>query len=302
MVYHFLFQVHVICRLAKRSCHRTPALLQTCRLVYFEAISVLYEQVKVMVTPGDLIGIRNCCATAFPLIRDLWRYNPLDDYGLDPASGKWVYHTPERKGKMYPHVFNRFQRIEVLAHLNFFWPAESSAAEFAFDIYDGDEIDGDFPDVEKARLLAYLRRSRLFQLLVKFLSRVSTIRTLEIGVDVRPEISRIRRSRAFPETDFLANVRSTEIFMTSGSMEPLRGLENVQLLRFRLDVGHVPIQMWEARRCGIEEGSSCEERVRSLYRYMPQYLELTGSIVRDVERNWARRRGEDPGTAVGNVR
>ena len=251
MIYRLLFQVQVACHLSvlypNFSLQRTPAILQTNRRIYAEALGILYGEVRIILLPSDLLRMQQVTFGHYPWPLKIWRHDPIADPGEKTPSGRYLYRTPELSGDLYPHVFSRFQIIEFWAHIGVFTNMPG------FKIYDfrlkvdhrfapgsRESIDGDFTAGAKAELSELFGYLSVFEHLVKLISLNPTIRTLDIYFDVRVPLSfplftgHTRRVLEF--LWFLSILRTTELFITTSSLDPLRSLDNVKHLSLNYDV------------------------------------------------------------------
>ena len=157
-----------------------------------------------------------------------------------------------------------------------------------------DHSDADFREDERDRLLEYLNRIPIFPLLVKLLSRVPYVRTLNIRTNVRVPVDNYFRFSA--KKELLANIKSTELFMMGGLLEPLRGLKTVKYLFFTNMIGQDIFRQYGSRALGIEAGTNPSAHGRSKFTSMPQCLALIDSIHKDVWQNWSHNRHGRPDT------
>lgn len=90
--------------------HIYPAILRANRQIHSEAMSIVYSELKLILTCADVIFLQTPPDVPPPKNRT-WRHNPFDGLGHTERSGRQVYSTPEQEGRMEPHIFVRFQNI-----------------------------------------------------------------------------------------------------------------------------------------------------------------------------------------------
>lgn len=86
--------------------YRHTAILRTNRLIYSEAGALLYSETIVVLRPSDLDF-----PSASPRI---WRHNPVLGIGEQTSTGEHIYASQETGGVLEPHVFSRFQNLELV--------------------------------------------------------------------------------------------------------------------------------------------------------------------------------------------
>jgi hypothetical protein len=223
---------------------RYPAILRVNRQIYDEASSLIYTEGVLVVEPADVFALaKKPHALEFGVpAYDIWRHHPLRDPGVVQQNGEVKYNTqPAEEGKMYPHVFARFQKIYFDANFDF---EHTQNVELWID--DSTHIirkeDGDV-------FQQTLRESTIMKDFVKLLSQSPVINSLEIVLEVEvmtnsnlmmEEVD--EQDDHFEETEDkidrlmdVSNERATELFLDSGVCETLLELDNVQ--KFNLKIG-----------------------------------------------------------------
>jgi hypothetical protein len=100
---------------------RTPLpteILRSNRQIYSEASSLMYSELIVVLTPGDIVCLRPNLDDISAPNRGVWRHNPLAGIGVLGPHNRRIYNTPEMDGKMEPHVFSRFKHISLELEFN----------------------------------------------------------------------------------------------------------------------------------------------------------------------------------------
>lgn len=123
---------------------RDLAVLRSNRQIYHEASALLYAEATVIVEIDDLLDLakerpRHIVGNWQSIWMDSWRYHPIYNAGKRASDGSYVYrpnptitdvkasrdqrhhartnrkvihsHTISPKGKLFPHIFARFQNI-----------------------------------------------------------------------------------------------------------------------------------------------------------------------------------------------
>lgn len=161
------------------SFRKHPPILRTNRQIYNEASSMLYTEGIMVVEPADLFALaRNPYALEFGVASEsTWRHHPIEDPGEVQMDGTVRYNTAEsEEGKMYPHVFARFQKIYFDANFDF---EHTQNVELWID--DNTHI------IRKEDAETYkqmLRRSPVIKGLVGLISKSPIITSLEILLEV----------------------------------------------------------------------------------------------------------------------
>ena len=169
----------------------------------------------------------------------VWRHDPLLGIGDEDKNGQHFYDSPKLNGFMEPHVFTRLRNISF--HAMFVIPKTT----FPF-IHEDLSIDKDDED----KLTKHRGRTDIIRSLVKMISFSSTITLLNVhlGFQVNPFFPGVYPSDfpylskdEFGKLQFAhdsryiiaACRRATELFVDSGALDPLYGLDNVKY--FSLD-------------------------------------------------------------------
>lgn len=129
--------------------------------------------------PADLFALaRNPYALEFGVASEsTWRHHPIQDPGEVQANGTVAYNTTEsEEGKMYPHVFARFQKIYFDANFDF---EHTQNVELWID--DNTHIIRE-EDAEDYKQM--LRGSSVIKSLVALISKSPIITSLEILLEV----------------------------------------------------------------------------------------------------------------------
>ncbi|KAF4630165.1 hypothetical protein G7Y89_g7981 [Cudoniella acicularis] len=96
---------------------RHLSILRINRQIYSETSSLLYSELRLLVKPGDIFCLRPDGDLCRPS-KKVWRHNPLYGIGHKSVNGDQIYNTPKMDGLLEPHVFTRFQNVEIQATLN----------------------------------------------------------------------------------------------------------------------------------------------------------------------------------------
>ena len=132
---------------------------------------------------------------------------------------------------MEPHVFAKFQRVTFHAD------SEFTAKESQ--LYIDDEFNIDTND--RARFIAFLRQTGIFELLLRLLSNSPFLYRLSIGLNVQVWADYDSQpGDSDEEMDFkkmgVANEQAADIFMDSGILHPLQKISNVKSFEFLFDM------------------------------------------------------------------
>ena len=182
MVYRFLFQVQVKCYLSvlypNFSLQRTPAILQTNRLIYAEAVAVLYREITIVLMSDNLCEMPHLASISVARLPKIWKHDPFTDPGERTFDCKYRYETAELGGDLYPHVFGRFQKMEFRANFRIF-RIETNGQAMVFPRPLTTIIDGTCSNLTNQKDFAsrLFGRLSLFERLVNLLSLNSTIST-----------------------------------------------------------------------------------------------------------------------------
>ena len=215
---------------------RYLAILGTNHQVHSEAASVLFSELIIVVHPGYIFSLQKSSSDSIAFekpIQDVWRHDPLSGIGHTKRNGKRFYYTPVMDGLMDPHVFAKFQRINLQATLKhgeygpFLWINKF----FQFDI----DIE------ERARTL--MRKSTLMKNLAKLLSNSPLLKELSIHLDVHVDVADATWYTGVgphsPEEiahrthlQGAARERGAAIFLDNGMLDPLLTLSNVKNFKF----------------------------------------------------------------------
>ena len=246
MIYRLLFQIHIPCFLSitypQFSLQRTPAILRTNRFICAEAAHVLYTEILIVLLAGHQIGLQQAPYDEYPFSAEIWRHDPFNDPGEVLPNGKCRYRTPELGGDLYPHVFSRFQTIGFIAHTSVHTRQHSHVlSRFSFDLKCVTHIDGDFLQGAKRSAIRHLKDVPVLEQLVKLLSLSYTIRALSIRLDVRIPtlfLDSVRPPRPSAQfVNLLGRLRTIELFIHGGLLDPLRDLTTVENLVLFYDLG-----------------------------------------------------------------
>lgn len=169
----------------------------------------------------------------------VWRHDPLLGIGDEDKNGQHFYDSPKLNGFMEPLVFARLRKISFRAI--FVIPKTI----FPF-IHEDLSIDKD----DEEKFTEYIGRTNIIRSLVKMISLSSTITLLNVhlGFQVNllfpgvypsdfPYLSKdeFDKLRFAHDSKYIiaARRRATELFVDSGALDPLYGLDNVKY--FSLD-------------------------------------------------------------------
>ncbi len=220
-----------------------------------EASYVLYSELLVVIEQGHILkGDQLLDSLADPETPpQLWRHNPHLGMGYTNDKNVQVYSTPEIEGKLEPHVFARFQNVELLVADVCIGLIYDAYVLERPDLFDFLLAEGPFDETldlltveitfEPSRiedLQVFLRHTNVFTDLVSVISGMARIRNLRISLDViadpfleptddifSPEYD-VYVSRLYHEADSI----TPQILVNSRIMDPLRGLTNVEELDF----------------------------------------------------------------------
>lgn len=232
----------------------TIAILRTNRQIYTEAISVLYNELAIILEPGDISCLGKSNERSGNLIRakaDVWRHHPLYDPGHRSEGAEYGYNTLELGGLMEPHIFARFTKIRYSAEfelMNCPWPLGGDD-EMILDLHTHDPIP----------FSTFLQTSSIMKLLVQLFSHSPCIRSFSFILSIY-----ICEEYAWDDVDRVSNARALEMFMESGILEPLQQLSNVQTFGFEFDM--------------MEEGRP--------YQPLPKYRKMAQDLKYTIEGKW----------------
>ena len=165
------------------------------------------------------------------------RRDPLLGIGDEDKNAQHVYDSPKLNGLMKPHVFARLRNISF--HAMFVIPKTTLSF-----------IHKDLDKNEEDKFTEYIGRTNIIRSFVKMTSLSSTITRLNVhlGFQVNPFFPGVCPSDfpylskdEFEKLQFAhdsrciiaARRRATELFVDSGALDPLYGLDNVKY--FSLD-------------------------------------------------------------------
>lgn len=261
---------------------RYPTILRVNKQIYEEASSLLYTEGVLVVEPSDIFALgENPEDLDFGApSEDVWRYHPIKDPGVVGKDGNFTYHAKDgeftEEGKMFPHVFRRFQRITFNANFDY---EQTQNVELWIDdtthVVREDTVD-DFK--------AMLKTSPIMKDFVALVSTSPKIVTLEVALEVEVMANSELMMQDLDEDDMdedaeeememkidtlmeKGNERATEIFLDSGVCDVLGTLKNVE----SFDVGFAFIR---------DEGD----------KYMPSegHVKLLKELKEKVEGNYAK--------------
>jgi hypothetical protein len=203
-------------------------ILRVNRQIHAEASSVLYSELLIVISPGDIVGLRDASEDIAKPTTDIWRHNPLYGIGSPGPHGGRVYSTPELDGKMEPHVFSRFTHVSLDLYFDF-WPGD-------FPRYQPMWIDSELnikPE-HRVKFSKFLRRTRIIRDFITLISNSPRIGELYITLSIRamPGYNEDLHNADgdLPEFYFMAvDTRAVEIFLECGVMDPLRDLTNIDV-------------------------------------------------------------------------
>lgn len=152
--------------------HRHTAILQASRQLYNEAVSILYAETTILMEAGDIFCLR-ANRDVGSASHNVWRHNPL--HYSNGLTGNPKYQDTLLSGKMEPHVFARFQHIEMDVKLDL-------TGQTSVEIDENFYLDAD--DIKNYK--SSIERTRLFKDLVAVLSNSPVLKkfTLDVGVEV----------------------------------------------------------------------------------------------------------------------
>ena len=209
--------------------HRHPAILRTNRPIYAEASCVLYSELKILVTPGDILCRDRSLDDEIvkPSMR-VWRYNPIYGVGYENEDGKRFYSSPELDGLMEPHAFTRFREIKLF--VDFISEPLGPTIQIDHDL--------NLSSRDENLFISFLNQSSIIRHFVNILSRSPLLNQLTISLEVTAEaafpeagghIDEDEREGQSVRTSRLRqrlSKRATILFVDSGVLEPLRELTN----------------------------------------------------------------------------
>jgi hypothetical protein len=249
---------------------RTPiptAILRSNRQIYSEASSLMYSELIIVVTPGDIVCLRPDSEDISAPNPGVWRHNPLAGIGVLGPHKRRKYNTPEMDGKMEPHVFSRFKHISLELEFNCNPEDLAGCPRLSID-----------PDLKIAsedcvKFQDFLRRTNIFRDLAKIICnspRVTHLQTiLEVSVDPADDINLTYPYTAddnLPDVYFMTvHTRAVEIFIESGIMGPLRSLSNVDL----------------ATVCVLQPWTGNEQKLQ------PKYDDMLRELEEGIDLNWS---------------
>jgi len=191
--------------------------------------------------------------------KKIWRHNPLHYNGKSDADGRPIYDQPEMKGVwnglMEPHVFSRFENIQIDLDLHF--PVWISGA---YEV--NDHVNIGVKTVNQGNLM---KRTHLLKDLATILSRSPSLKSLELTISVE----------VFAPPSSIQQFKSTicnsvaDAFIESDVLYPLELLTNVE--KFDLKV--------------IENAASTIHCLDDMYRKLgPKTAKVVEELKRAIER------------------
>jgi len=193
---------------------------------------VITETVLLM-KPGDIFCLRPDADLGSPS-KKIWRHNPLEYRGKTNSKGNPKYKKPLLDGRMEPHVFARFERIEIHVDMDL------SGGDWVVAQIEIDEnllIDAD--DIKSYKSI--IRRTNLFKDLAIVLARSPMLKSLQLFVSVEVDVNypmdipESESEDADEEADAIedkymlkVNNMATDILIESGLLDPSKLLSNIE--------------------------------------------------------------------------
>ena len=224
---------------------------------------MLYSELTIIVELGDILCLGGGNYTRMERKKKIWRHNPL--YGIghrDGEHGKHVYDTPKLDGRIEPHVFAKFQRIDFDADLVFSALETRQYINDNLDIIINDQVSFD----------ATLRGFNLLAFFMRIIRNSPYLRLLTIELNVCVEANhdaspRIMENYAEKRMALARarNQQAVETLMDNGLLDPLRDMSNIQSLNFILS------EMFSG------DGH---------YQMQPRHIEMIRCLQHDMKCNW----------------
>lgn len=151
------------------------SILRVCRQIYIEAASVFYSELTIIVEPGDIIQLWWQPDIVRPN-KKVWRYNPLKGTGNRQDNGTVRYEQSEMDGRMEPHIFARFQKVELSMDLDWSLGEMHINLDADYNVHSNDAAD----------FTAGLQKSTFLGGFVAVLSNTPFVRhlTVSLGIDI----------------------------------------------------------------------------------------------------------------------
>jgi len=177
------------------------------------------------------------------LYDNVWRHNPLDGMGYRMPDGTRLYDTPKMDGLMEPHVFARFQNLELDVRLEY----EARPLFFIGE----DRLSGNIcvkTIHREADFMSSMQQARIIHDVVKLVSSSPCIKKLlirltgDVGViwldgRERGQWREYYWKEVYENIDVVAALRATELMVDSGMLSPLSKLSNVKWFGLEIRMG-----------------------------------------------------------------
>jgi hypothetical protein len=180
----------------------------------------------------------------------VWKHDPFHGIGTRQETGEYVYNTPQLDGFLEPHIFARFQHIELDLEFDFEGLLEDldddTFPKLTFYIDEDLNVRGADIDTMKS----FLQQSNLFNNFALVLSHSSHIRSLEMIICVTVAVNFPNKKDLWEphsptnEEEYLtaeelfesvAAKKAAEIFLESGVLEPFKQLGNVRTFNVQVE-------------------------------------------------------------------
>ncbi|KAH8646548.1 hypothetical protein BGZ60DRAFT_424235 [Tricladium varicosporioides] len=213
------------------------SILRTNKQVYGEASLVFYEQSTLVIRPYSILCLRSNLqlGKAPETYPQVWKHNPLHQPSrTEDSDGKISYTSPQLRGLLEPHIFERFQHVRVLVLMN------QSLLKILMDASTADLVMHAIALDNSEPAVRLLQEAHIMDDLVKLLSNMKGLKSAEVqfGVDLN---------------QWWFCLDATEVFTKSGGLEPLKRLTNVRNLKVNV-LGRFEL--------GVEETEILKEVVR----------------------------------------
>lgn len=218
----------------KKESMRYPTILRANRQVYNEAVSILYTETILCMEAGAIFCLRPEADLGSPS-KKIWKHNPLEYHGETNSKGNPKYNMSILDGRMEPHVFARFERIEIYIDLDL---SGGDLMVAQVEIDENFNIDAD--DIKN--YTSIIRRTNLFKDLAIVLARSPVLKSLQLDLSVEVDVAypmNIPESEDEDEDDELdtledqymlkVNNLATDILIESGLLDPFKLLSNIEM-------------------------------------------------------------------------
>jgi hypothetical protein len=159
------------------------AILRTNRLIYFEASELFYSEATIMLRERDITGFG--LEKPPPPYRVPWRHDPIHAINDSRPNVECTYTTPELTGLVEPHIFWRFQKIELCPFFDFLLEIDLPYLSFRMD----SEFNIDKTDIESWQSFLQTKYSTSLRDFVKIVSEPAYVKSLSLELTISMDVT-----------------------------------------------------------------------------------------------------------------